>query len=141
MYADHLVQPWYDRLLDELPSAEVLDAHTHVGDRDPGGVTATMEELLDAVDAARARALVFPMSEPDGGYRRANTACISGARCSDGRLTALVRLVPDEVDALEEHLAAGARGIKLHLSSDGFDLDDPRLERAFAVADERPPGF
>lgn len=137
MYADHLVQPWYDRLVDELPTAEVLDAHTHVGLRDPAGVTATMEELLDAVVAARARALVFPMSEPDGSYRTANTACIAGAGRSDGRLTALVRVVPDEVAALEEHLDAGARGTKLHLSSDEFDLDDARLEPAFAVADER----
>ncbi|MFC7360455.1 hypothetical protein [Nocardioides astragali] len=46
MYADHLVQPWYDPLVDELPTAEVLDAHTHVGLRDPAGVTATMEEYL-----------------------------------------------------------------------------------------------
>lgn len=136
MYADHLVQPWYDRLLEELPAGPVLDAHTHLGDRDPSGVTATLEELLGALDCARAGALVFPMSEPDG-YREANAACIDGARRSDGRLTALVRVVPEEVDTLEQHLAAGARGIKLHLSSDRISLGDPRLEPVLAVADER----
>jgi uncharacterized protein len=137
VYADHLVQPWFDRLRAELPDdAPVVDSHTHVGDRDPSGVAATVEELLAALDAAGARALVFPMSEPDG-YRAANAACLDAARRSDGRLIALVRVVPDEVDRLEECLDAGAAGVKLHLSSDEFRLDDPRLGRVFAVADER----
>ena len=134
MYADHLVQPWYDRLLEDLPEGPVLDAHTHLGDRD--SVSATAEELLAAVVSARARALVFPLSEPDG-YRAANEACLDVARRSDGALTSLVRVVPDEVDAVEELLDAGARGIKLHLSSDELDLGDPRLEPALALAHER----
>lgn len=134
MYADHLVQPWYDRLLDDLPDGPVLDVHTHLGDRD--SVSATAEELLTAVGSARARALVFPLSEPDG-YRSANEACLDVARRSEGTLTALVRVVPDEVDAVEALLDAGARGIKLHLSSDGVDLGDPRLEPALALAAER----
>ena len=135
MYADHLVQPWYDRLLADLPDGPVLDVHTHVGDRD--SLTATPEELLAALDAARARSLVFPLSEPDGAYRRANAACLESAQRSEGRLTALVRVVPDEVDEVEGLLDAGARGLKLHLSSDEIDLSDPRLEPALAVADER----
>jgi hypothetical protein len=134
VYADHLVQPWYDRLLQELPDTPLLDAHTHLGDHD--AVSATFEELVASVLAARAQALVFPLSEPDG-YRAANEACIDAARRSDGTLTALVRVVPDEVDAVEDLLDAGARGIKLHLSSDQVDLEDPRLEPALALADER----
>ena len=74
MYADHLVQPWYDRLAADLPDGPVLDVHTHLGDRD--SVSATAEELLGAVASARARALVFPLSEPDGRYRAANEACL-----------------------------------------------------------------
>lgn len=135
MYADHLVQPWYDRLLADLPDGPVLDVHTHLGDRD--SVTATHEELVAALEAARARALVFPLSEPDGAYRRSNAACLEAAHRSEGRLTALVRVVPDEVDAVEGLLDSGARGLKLHLSSDEIDLSDPRLEPALAVADER----
>ena len=132
-----LVQPWFDRLVQELPDdSPVLDSHTHVGDRDSSGITATTEELLAAVESARCRALVFSMSEPDG-YRAANAACIDAARRSEGRLVALARVVPDEVDQLEEWLDAGAAGVKLHLSSDEFGLDDPRLERVFATADER----
>ncbi len=61
----------------------------------------------------------------------------SAAQRSEGRLESLVRVVPDEVDALEGLLDAGARGIKLHVSSDDLDLTDPRLEPAFAVAGER----
>jgi hypothetical protein len=135
VYADHLVQPWYDRLLEQLPAGPVLDAHTHLGDRD--SVSATVEELCTALESARARALVFPLSEPDGSYRAANEACLDVARRSDGRLTALARVVPDEVDRVEKLLDEGARGIKLHLSSDDLDLADPRLEPVFALAHER----
>lgn len=134
MYADHLVQPWYDRVLAELPDLPVLDVHTHVGGHD--AVTATAEELVAATGAARARALVFPLSEPDG-YRAANRDCLDAALRSEGRLTALVRVVPEEVDALEGLLDAGARGIKLHVSGDDLDLADPRLEPVFATAHER----
>ncbi|WP_210650555.1 amidohydrolase family protein [Nocardioides sp. SYSU D00065] len=135
MYADHLVQPWYDRLRDALPVGPVLDVHTHVGDSD--SVTATVEELQVALDAARARALVFPLSEPDSDYRAPNAACLDAAKRSEGRLDALVRVVPDEVDALEGLLDGGAKGIKLHVSSDDLDLADPRLAPVFSVAHER----
>ena len=134
MYADHLVRPWFDRLLEELPTGPLVDVHTHLGGHD--SVTATYDELVVALDAARARALVFPLSEADG-YRRANASCLAAARRSGGRLHALARVVPDEVDALPALLDEGARGIKLHLSSDGIDLADPRLEPAFRLADER----
>lgn len=135
MYADHLVQPWYDRVLEDLRDGSVVDVHTHLGDRD--AVSATAEELLTAVGSARARALVFPLSDPDGAYLAANRACVDAAAPSGGALTALVRVVPDEVDTVERLLDAGARGLKLHLSSDGVDLADPRLEPAFALVNER----
>jgi hypothetical protein len=135
VYADHLVQPWFDRLLADLPDGPRLDVHTHLGDSD--SVTASHEELVAALDAARARSLVFPLSEPDDSYRQANAACLESAQRSEGRMAALVRVVPDEVDAVEGLLDAGARGLKLHLSSDDVDLADPRLEPALALADER----
>lgn len=134
MYADHLVRPWLDRLRDELPFSPMVDVHTHVGEHDV--VSATVEELCTAVASAGARALVFPLSEPDG-YRAANRACLDVARRSEGRLTALVRVVPDEVDRVEALLDHGAGGLKLHLSSDDLDLADPRLVPAFAMAHER----
>jgi hypothetical protein len=48
-----------------------------------------------------------------------------------------VRVVPDEVDAVADLLDAGARGVKLHLSSDDIDLGDPRLAPVLAIAHER----
>jgi uncharacterized protein len=138
MYADHLLQPWFDALVADVPDCRIVDAHTHVGDHDPSGFTATWEELTAALDAVDGRACVFPLAEPDG-YRTVNLACADAAGRSGGRLTAFARITPGEVEdgALEEALDAGARGIKLHLSSDDFTLADERLERVFAVADER----
>jgi hypothetical protein len=136
VYADHLVLPWLRDLLEHLLGVRVFDAHTHVGERDPSGFATTFEELLGSLEAIDARAVVFPLAEP-GGYRGPNRACAEAAVRSGGRLTAFVRLTPGEVDLLDEGLAGGARGVKLHLSSDDFSLDDPRLHRVYEVADER----
>ena len=138
MYADELVLPWLDRLRRELPAGTLFDVHTHVGAHDPSGFTASLDELLGSLALADARAAVFPLAEPDG-YGAANLACAEVAAGSNGRLVAFARTTPEEVQdgRLEEALDAGARGIKLHLSSDEFSLDDPRLEPALASADER----
>ena len=136
MYADDLVRPWLDCLLDRLPEQQVFDAHTHVGEHDPSGFTATLDELLESVEAIDARAAVFPLAEP-GGYRTANLACAEAAAQSGGRLVAFVRLTPEEAGdgLLEAGLADGGQGIKLHLTSDRFELDDPRLEGVYESAD------
>lgn len=128
MYADHLLRPWLDDLLDRLPAREVFDVHTHVGDHDPSGFTASVPELLESLSMIDGRAAVFPLAEP-GGYREANLGCAKAAGESDGRLVAFARVTPyEEPDILlDEALAAGARGLKLHLSSDRFGLEDPRL--------------
>ena len=138
MYADHLVQPWLDRLLDELPAPSIFDAHTHIGEHDPSGFTARLSELLESLEAIDARAAVFPLAEPEEGYRKANRACAEAAERHPDRLTAIIRLTPEEPRAVvEEGLAAGARGMKLHLTSDGFELDDPRLEHVYEIAGDR----
>jgi len=137
VYADHLVRPWLDSILDRLPGAEVFDAHTHIGQHDPSGFTALLDELLEALGAADARAAVFPLAEPDG-YGEANRACLEAAAEHADRLVAFLRLTPgDPAAVLEEGLDAGARGIKLHLSSDGFELDDPGLAHLYEIADDR----
>jgi predicted TIM-barrel fold metal-dependent hydrolase len=137
MYADHLVLRWLDCLLDALGDARVFDAHTHLGHHDPSGFSVELDELLGALDPIDGRAAVFPLSEPDG-YREANRMCAEAATGSDGRLTAFVRLTPgaEAVAMLQEGLTAGAGGVKLHLSSDGFGLDDPDLYDVFEVADD-----
>lgn len=136
MYADHLVQPWLDYLLGRLPGARVFDAHTHLGEHDPTGFTASLDELLGGLEAIDARAAVFPLAEPDG-YREPNLRCAAAAAQSEGRLTAFVRITPDEVGLLDEGLDAGARGVKLHPSSDQFQPDDTRLDPVYGVAEER----
>ncbi|GAA2030852.1 hypothetical protein GCM10009740_20730 [Terrabacter terrae] len=138
MYADHLTQPWLDCLTAKIPDIQVFDAHTHLGGNDPSGFAAGLDELLDALDAVDGRAAVFPLAEP-AGYRDANLACAKAAESSPQRLVAFARITPEErpTELLKEALAAGARGVKLHLSSDDFSLADPRLENVYEIAHER----
>jgi uncharacterized protein len=117
---------------------DVFDAHTHVGANDPDRMRCTPEELLAAAEQANARAVVFPLQEPDG-YRESNAAVARLAAGSGGRLVALARLDPHADPLREAHrsLEAGARGFKLHPRAEGFALDDPALEEVFALAHER----
>jgi predicted TIM-barrel fold metal-dependent hydrolase len=119
---------------------DFYDAHTHLGQNDPDGLTATPEEILAALDrGGQRRALIFPMQEPDG-YAGANDAAITAAEASDGRLLALARLDPNlDDEALTEGaraMAAGARGFKLHPRSDRFDMPHPVVDRIVALAHE-----
>jgi predicted TIM-barrel fold metal-dependent hydrolase len=138
MYADELLGPWLNEMLQEYPGVRIFDAHTHLGENDPSGFSATAAELEESLRLCDAQAAVFPMSDPQG-YEKANMQCAEAAAASDGRLVAFVRVTPNErpEELLAQGLANGARGLKLHLSSDDFALDDPRLERALAHADER----
>lgn len=137
MYADDLLVPWLDALTDALPPMPLVDAHTHVGQHDPSGFAADLGQLTSSLELIGGRAVVFPLSEPEG-YREANLACADAAASSDGMLTAFVRLTPDEIPdtLLDEGLAAGARGVKLHPASDEFTIDDPRLRDVLARCDE-----
>jgi predicted TIM-barrel fold metal-dependent hydrolase len=138
MYADHLLQPWLQSLLEDLPGLYLLDGHTHVGAHDPSGFSATFDELFASLDLTGGEAVVFPLAEPSG-YRAANLACARAAAESGGRLTAFARVTAaDDPEArLDEALDAGARGVKLHPASDEFSLEDDRLGSVFRVADER----
>jgi uncharacterized protein len=138
MYADDLLRPWLECLLEQVPGARIFDAHTHIGEHDPSGFTATLDELLHSLEAVDGRAAVFPLAETDG-YREANLVCARAAADNSDRLTAFARITPDErpTELLEEALAAGARGVKLHLSSDSFELSDDRLDSVYDIAHER----
>jgi hypothetical protein len=131
--------PWFERLRQEIPELEPVDAHTHIGSNDPDGFSCTRQQLVGALERIDARAFVFPMHEPEG-YRAANDMVIDEAAASDGRLFAFCRLDPHSEDPLaeaERALDRGARGIKLHPRAERFALDHPGLERVFALADER----
>ena len=137
MYADHLLRPWLDAMVTEHRGVRIFDAHTHMGENDPSGFSATVAELDDSLLTCDGRAVVFPLAEP-GGYEKANLRCASAAEASDGRLVAFARVTPADRprQLLESALEAGARGLKLHPSSDEFALDDPRLDETLALADD-----
>jgi uncharacterized protein len=117
-----------------------FDAHTHIGEHDPDGRTATAADIVQGLDdAGHARALVFAMHEPDG-YPAANDAVLAAVAASGGRLDALARVDPNAPGAVDEArrcLDAGARGIKLHPRSDAFGLPHPVVTELVALAAER----
>jgi uncharacterized protein len=130
--------PWFERLREDLPGLEPLDAHTHIGFNDPDGYRCSREQLAGSLEQIGARAFVFPMHEPEG-YPAANDMVIAEAEATDGRLVAFCRLDPedDPLAEAERALARGARGIKLHPRAEAFTLDHPALEPVFALANER----
>jgi uncharacterized protein len=121
-------------------SAEVIDAHTHLG-LDEDGRSLTLEQLLSQLDAAAARrACVFPLHDPERhpSYRLPNDRVLGWASESDGRLVPFCRLDPaeDPVDEAERCLALGARGIKLHPRAQAFQFDGEDMDGVFALAEE-----
>jgi predicted TIM-barrel fold metal-dependent hydrolase len=138
VFSDTLIRPWLDKALQDLPRLEPFDVHTHIGDNDPDGYRCTREELVDALEVADARGVVFPMHEPEG-YPPANDRILAEAAQSDGRLTAFARLDPGAgpLREAERCLDAGAAGLKLHPRAEQFTLDHPALVDVFALADER----
>src|SRR6266508_6848329 len=102
--------PWFERLREEIPDLEPLDAHTHIGFNDPDGYSCSREELVTTLERIDARAFVFPMHEP-GGYPPANDMVIDQAARTDGRLFAFCRLDPHD-DALAEAERAFHRGAR-----------------------------
>ena len=130
--------PWLERMREEVPGAELVDAHTHLGSNDPDEYRCSRQELVDELEPIDARAVVFPMHEPDG-YPAANDMVIAEAEASGGRLFPFCRLDPAAGPLAEARRAldAGARGIKLHPRAERFNLDHPALQDVFALANER----
>lgn len=135
---DRALQPSWEAMREALGLAEPFDVHTHIGANDPDGYRQTTVELLDALDPLGARAVVFPMHEPDG-YGPANDAVLEAAGSAPGRLVPFCRVDPraDAVAEATRCLDAGARGIKLHPRAEGFTLAEPAVEELVALAHER----
>ncbi|HEY2006111.1 MAG TPA: amidohydrolase family protein [Solirubrobacteraceae bacterium] len=134
-----VIEPWFAVLRDQVPDLELFDAHTHLGQNDPDGMSQTPEQLLGMLGAVDARgAFVFPMHEPDG-YPPANDMVLAAAADSNGVLTPFCRVKPgvDAVAEAERALAAGAKGIKLHPRAEQFTLDHPDVRSLVALAAER----
>ena len=132
--------PWVAQLRDQIPGMELFDAHTHLGQNDPDGMSQTLEQLLGVLGESDARgAFVFPMHEPDG-YPPANDMVIEAAGRSEGALTPFCRVSPNTGNGpteAERALDAGARGIKLHPRAEQFTLDHPAIRSLAAIANER----
>jgi predicted TIM-barrel fold metal-dependent hydrolase len=135
---DDLILPWLGRLREQLPGLELTDAHTHIGHNDPDGLSCSPEQLIEALELAGARGVVFAMHEPDG-YPPANDRVLEAAAASGGRLVPFARIDPraDPAREAERCLDAGARGLKLHPRAERFTLDHPGVWKAVAVAHER----
>jgi uncharacterized protein len=130
--------PWLERMLQEVPGARLLDAHTHIGWNDPDEYSCTRQELVERLEQIDAQAIVFPMHEPDG-YPPANDTVIGESEASGGRLFPFCRLDPAAKPLAEARRAldAGARGIKLHPRAENFSLHHPELQPVFELAHER----
>jgi predicted TIM-barrel fold metal-dependent hydrolase len=139
--SDAPILPWLNRVREEVPGMEPLDAHTHLGSNDPDGYRCSASELTAALERIGARAITFPMHEPDG-YAPANDMVVEQATAADGRLFPFCRVNPHDrpLAEAERSLERGARGIKLHPRAEQFTLDHPELVPVFALADaERLP--
>src|SRR3954449_12361763 len=136
---DAILRPWWDSILEAHGPFELFDAHTHIGANDPDGMKQSPAELMAVMERAGARAVVFPMHEPDG-YPGPNDVAIAAALGSNGRLSAYCRIDPKAGDPAAEArrcLDAGAVGIKFHPRAEQFTLAEPGVREVVAVAHER----
>jgi predicted TIM-barrel fold metal-dependent hydrolase len=139
--AEMLIDSWEAKLRAELPQTPIFDAHVHLGN-DVDGMAGTYEELTAICDRyGIERCFAFSLDEPDShpAFSKPNDRMLAYAEHSQGRLIPFVRLNLDE-SPLEETrrcLDKGAGGIKLHPRSQGFRVNDARLEPIVALAAER----
>jgi predicted TIM-barrel fold metal-dependent hydrolase len=135
---DAILRPWWDSIAEAHGPFELFDAHTHIGHNDPDGMKQTPAELVEVMSRADARAVVFPMHEPDG-YPGPNDVAIEAAASSGGRLVSFCRLDPRVSPAAEARrcLDTGAVGIKLHPRAEQFTMHEPGVREIVAVAHER----
>jgi predicted TIM-barrel fold metal-dependent hydrolase len=134
--------PYLDKLRSDIGGFDLFDAHTHIGANDPDGFQQSTEQLLFRLETCDARALAFPMHEPDGYLDGvANDVAIAAAHEHPDRLMAFCRVDPNagepSVAEARRALDAGAVGIKLHPRGEGFTLGHPVVEQLVALAHER----
>lgn len=140
MYADDALRPWFDVVAEAVPGIDLIDVHTHLGFNDPDGFKCSLPELLEALDQAGARAVTYPMAEPEG-YPEANDRVMGQVAEAPNRLWWFCRVNPNLGSAASGEarrcLGAGASGIKLHPRAEEFTLDHPEVRNLIRLAHER----
>jgi predicted TIM-barrel fold metal-dependent hydrolase len=136
--AQELLKSFFDSSVGAVGEIELFDVHTHTGANDPDGRSFTRDQLVETLESANSRAVVFTMHEPDG-YSAANDRVLAEADESGGRLVPFARVNPHDGAVAEARrcLDLGARGIKLHPRAEQFTLDHPAVGELFALAEER----
>lgn len=123
----------------------VIDSHNHLGGPDKGdGRSQTPDGIIAAMDSAGIdMAVVFPFNEADPGvsFSRTNDYIAGAAGRHPDRLIGFCRLDPNYgglavAELVRSVRELGLRGVKLHPSSQNFQLDNPALIDILAAAEE-----
>jgi predicted TIM-barrel fold metal-dependent hydrolase len=124
----------------------VVDCHVHLG-RSPmfaqyrgGSDTFDGDAAVQAFDDFGIdAAVVFPMADRFGDYSEANETVLTAAAAHPGRLVPFVRFNPhyrDSAARIDDYVARGARGIKLHPQHEAFAINDRTLVHPLMEAAE-----
>jgi predicted TIM-barrel fold metal-dependent hydrolase len=129
---------WLDALEAETGPLSLFDTHTHFGRHDPDEFRQEPEQLIATMEHAGARAITFPMHEPDG-YRAANDEARAIEAGADGRIVHFCRVNPHDgaLAEAERCLDLGARGIKLHPRAEQFAMSEAAVEDLTRLAQDR----
>jgi predicted TIM-barrel fold metal-dependent hydrolase len=129
---------WLDALEAETGPLSLFDTHTHFGRHDPDEFRQEPEQLIATMAHAGARAITFPMHEPDG-YPAANDEARAIEAGTDGRIVHFCRVNPHDGALLEAErcLDLGAHGIKLHPRAEQFAMSEASVEDLTRLAQER----
>jgi uncharacterized protein len=129
---------WLDALEEVTGPLSLFDTHTHFGRHDPDEFRQEPEQLLATMAYAGARAITFPMHEPDG-YAAANDEARAIEAGADGRVVHFCRVNPHDgaLAEAERCLDLGAHGIKLHPRAEQFAMSEPAVEDLTRLAEAR----
>jgi uncharacterized protein len=129
---------WLAALEDETGPLSLFDTHTHFGRNDPDEFRQEPAELIATMEHAGARAITFPMHEPDG-YAPANDEARAIEAGADGRIVHFCRVNPHDGAPAEaiRCLDLGAHGIKLHPRAEQFAMSEAAVEDLTRIAEER----
>jgi predicted TIM-barrel fold metal-dependent hydrolase len=129
---------WLDALEAETGPLALFDTHTHFGRHDPDEYRQEPEHLIATMENAGARAITFPMHEPDG-YPAANDEARGIEEGADGQIVHFCRVNPHDgaLAEAERCLDLGAHGIKLHPRAEQFAMSEAAVEDLTRLAEDR----